>query len=168
MFDITANENNMFSQHMLGVIYQTHLKDYVNAKFWYEKAKENGSIESIFNLGQLSLKLNSLEEAEKYYNEGIKQGCKKCEYMLGALYYTKSLDIYKKLSNDDYLDSKDIINKIPKMDFNLDDVIVDKFNEEKLIIQEDDDEYVPIYILDLKEDYVDSFIGINSEMIIDN
>ena len=48
---------------MVGVIYHTYYNDYVNAKFWYEKARNNGCVESIYNLGQLSFKLNSYAEA---------------------------------------------------------------------------------------------------------
>ncbi len=37
MFDTPANENNVYAQHMVGLIYDMFYKDYVNSKFWYEK-----------------------------------------------------------------------------------------------------------------------------------
>ncbi|MDU4936157.1 MAG: hypothetical protein E6X43_12690, partial [Peptostreptococcaceae bacterium] len=167
MFDTTANENNTYSQHMVGVIYHTYYNDYVNAKFWYEKARNNGCVESIYNLGQLSFKLNSYAEAEKYYNEGIKLGNKKCEYMLAGLYYKKSLEIYENLSKEDYLNSTIITDKLPKLELNVDEVMIAEFNEEKIISDGEEEEYVPNYILDLNENIEDIFEGINKEMIIE-
>ena len=90
MFEVPANDDNIYSQHMLGIIYSIYYKDYVNAKYWYEKPRLKECIESIFNLGQLSLKLNEDSEAEKYFKEGAKLSNKKCQYMLASLYYKKS------------------------------------------------------------------------------
>ena len=75
-------------------IYSLYYKDYVSAKYWYEKSRAKDCIESIFNLGQLSLKLNDDSEAEKYYKEGSKLGNKKC-YMLASLYYKKIMKLMK-------------------------------------------------------------------------
>ena len=167
MFDATANEDNTYSQHMVGVIYHKYYKDYINAKFWYEKARNNGCTKSLYNLGQISFKLNSYIEAERYYNEGMKLGNKKCEYMLASLYYKKSLDIYENLSKEEYLDSTYILSKIPSLELNLDDLIIDKFSDAKLISDKNDDEYVPNYILDIQENIDDVFEDINDDMIIE-
>ena len=69
-------------------------------------------VESIYNLGHLSLKLHEDSEAEKYYKEGFKLGNKKCEYMLAGLYYKKSLDMYKILATKIMM-IKEIINNMP-------------------------------------------------------
>ena len=142
IFEAPANEENIYSQHMLGVIYDIYYKDYINSKYWYEKARSKGCIESIYNLGQLSIKLNDIYEAEKYYNEGFKLGNKKCEYMLAGIYLKKSIDMYKSLANEDYEDSIDLLNSIPKININFDEVLIADFklNEEN----NDDEEYLSL------------------------
>ncbi|OJT84734.1 hypothetical protein BM533_19300 [Clostridioides difficile] len=62
MFDTPANENNVYAQHMVGLIYDMFYKDYVNSKFWYEKARAQGCVESIYNLGQIYLKIKMMTQ----------------------------------------------------------------------------------------------------------
>ena len=61
---------------MVGLINENYYNDYTNAKYWYEKSKEQGCIESIYNLGQLSLKLGEVEESEKYFLKVLKKKIK--------------------------------------------------------------------------------------------
>ena len=166
MFDAPANEENIYSQHMIGVISDIHYNDITNAKYWYEKARSKGCIESIYNLGQISLKLNDDLEAEKYYKEGLKMGSKKCEYMLAGLYYKKSLDMYSILSIEGYGNCKDIVDAMPNIDIDVNDMLIAPFEIQNNI--EDDEEYVPKYILDKKENLEDMLRDVNLEMIIDD
>ena len=87
--------------------------------------------------------------------------------MLTGLYYKKSLEIYENLSKEDYLNSTIITDKLPKLELNVDEVMIAEFNEEKIISDGEEEEYVPNYILDLNENIEDIFEGINKEMIIE-
>ncbi len=135
------------------------------SKYWYEKGRSKECTESIYNLGQLSLKLNDNHEAEKYYNEGFKLGNKKCEYMLAGIYFKKSMDMYKSLADENYEDSVDIVKSMPNLNINFDEVLIAPFelNEEK----NDDEEYVPDYILEKQENIEDMFEGLIEDMIIE-
>ena len=73
MLDVCANEKNAYAQHMVGLIYENYYNDHTNAKYWYEKSKNQGLVESIFNLGQISLKLEDDELAKKYFKQGVEQ-----------------------------------------------------------------------------------------------
>ena len=165
MFETPASEGNIYSQHMIGLIYDIFYKDYINSKYWYEKARSQQCVESIYNLGHLSLKLHEDSEAEKYYKEGFKQGNKKCEYMLAGLYYKKSLDMYKILAEQDYDNSKEIVNNMPKLSINYDEVLIAPFREVE--IKADDEEYVPMYILEIEENLEEIFEDLITDMIID-
>ncbi|MGL5314053.1 MAG: tetratricopeptide repeat protein [Peptostreptococcaceae bacterium] len=165
MFEVAANEENTYSQHMLGVIYDIYYRDYINSKYWYEKARAVDCIESIYNLGHLSLKLNEDSEAEKYYKEGMGLGCKKCEFMLAGLYYKKSIDMYTVLAEENYDSCKDILEKMPKLHTNFDEVLITQF---ALIEKEEvEEEYVPNYILDIEEDLDEMAEKSIDNMIID-
>lgn len=165
MFDTPANENNVYAQHMVGLIYDMFYKDYVNSKFWYEKARAQGCVESIYNLGQIYLKLNDDAEVEKYYKEGIKYGSKKCEYMLAGLYYKKSLDMYISLANEEYDNCEEIVEGFPNLNIDFDEVLIPPFKLQEEVI--DEEEYVPIYILNIKESLDSMLEGLETEMIID-
>ncbi|MBW4873642.1 MAG: tetratricopeptide repeat protein, partial [Paeniclostridium sp.] len=166
MFEVPANEDNIYSQHMLGIIYSIYLKDYVSAKYWYEKPRLNDCIESIFNLGQLSLKLNEDSEAEKYFKEGTKLGDKKCKYMLASLYYKKSYENYESLAKENYENSQEVFDKLPKLILNFDQILIPQF-ETIDNISEDEEEYVPRYILSVEEDNNYVYKEKSTEMIVD-
>ena len=164
-FEIPANDANTYSEHMLGLIYDIHYKEYDDAKYWYEKSRSKKCIESIYNLGLLNLRLKEYNEAEKYFKEGLRSDDSRCEYMLAWLYYKKSLDMYTSLGNKDYEDSKDILSKMPNLNIDLHKSLIAKFElEEKA---EEDDEYVPIYILQINEDIDSMFEECITDMIID-
>ena len=149
---------------MLGLLYETKFNDYTNAKYWYEKAKEQGCIESIYNLGQLSLKLEQMEESEKYFLEGIKQEDKNCEYMLAYIYYEKSKKMFKNLSEVHYENSEDIYNSLSDLKVNKDERLIAPFEEIK---EEAEEEYIPQYILEIDEDLENEFEPIEKEMKIE-
>ncbi len=165
MFDTPANEDNVYSQHMIGRINDIYYKDYANAKYWYEKARANDCIDSIYNLGQLCIKLNEYSEADKYFKEGTELFSKKCEYMLASLYYKKSLDIYQKLADEKYENCTEILANMPKLDIDVDDVLTPDISLQTEIVSEE--EYVPIYILDIKESLDFMLDGIQTDMIIE-
>jgi len=150
---------------MVGRINDIYYKDYANAKYWYEKARANDCIDSIYNLGQLCIKLNEYSEAEKYFKEGTELFSKKCEYMLASLYYKKSLDIYQKLADEKYENCTEILSNMPKLDIDVDDVLTPDISLQTEIVSEE--EYVPIYILDIKESLDFMLDGIQTEMIIE-
>ncbi|EPZ54121.1 putative multi-complex assembly domain protein [[Clostridium] sordellii ATCC 9714] len=142
------------------------MKDYVSAKYWYEKPRLNDCIESIFNLGQLSLKLNEDSEAEKYFKEGTKLGDKKCKYMLASLYYKKSYENYESLAKENYENSQEVFDKLPKLILNFDQILIPQF-ETIDNISEDEEEYVPRYILSVEEDNNYVYKEKSTEMIVD-
>ena len=73
--------------------------------------------------------------------------------------------MYTSLGNKDYEDSKDILSKMPNLNIDLHKSFIAKFDlEEKA---EDDDEYVPIYILQINEDIDSMFEECITDMIID-
>ena len=164
MFEITANENNIYSQHMIGLIYEIYYKDYTNAKYWYEKSKEQGCIESIYNLGQLSLKLDEIEESKKYFLEGSAKEDKNCEYMLAYLYYEKSRSMFKNLSDLHYENSESIYNLMEELNVNKEERLVAPFEEMK---EKEEEEYIPQYILDVNENLENEFEPIEKEMKIE-
>ncbi|MDM8129678.1 tetratricopeptide/SEL1-like repeat protein, partial [Paraclostridium benzoelyticum] len=165
LFEVPANEDNGYSQHMLGIIYSIYYKDYVSAKYWYEKTREKGCIESIFNLGQLSLKLNEDSEAEKYFKEGSKLGNKKCEYMLASLYYKKSFEAYESLANENYDNSEEVFKKLPKLILNFDQILISPF--ETIKPNEEEDMYVPKYLLYTDEKIDNLYENELTHMIVD-
>ena len=151
-----------------GIIYSLYYKDYVNAKYWYEKSRNKECIESIFNLGQLSLKLNEDSEAEKYYKEGSKLGDKRCEYMLASLYYKKSYEAYEKLANKDYDNSKEVLDKLPNLIVDFDKMLLCSFELIESKPLDEDDEYVPKYILETEENLNEFLEKKLTNMIVDN
>ena len=164
MFEITANEGNIYAQHVLVLICENYYNDYTNAKYWYEKSREQGCVESIYNLGQLSLKLGEVEESEKYFAEGMKKEDKNCEYMMAYLYYEKSREMFKGLSELHYENSEDIYNSLKELDINREERLVAPFEE---IAKDEEEEYIPQYILDVDENLQNEFETIESEMKIE-
>ena len=164
MFDVTANENNVYSQHMIGLIYETFYNDYTNAKYWYEKSREQGCIESIYNLGQLSLKLGEVEESEKYFAEGAKKEDKNCEYMLAFMYFEKSKRMYAELSKVNYENSESILGLLPLIEVNQEERLLAPFVEVEKVVEDEEEEYIPQYILEINENIENEFEGIESEM----
>ncbi|GAA3656781.1 hypothetical protein GCM10022323_16470 [Asaccharospora irregularis DSM 2635] len=150
---------------MLAYIYDIYYKDYTNSKYWYEKSRAQGCVESVYNLGQLNFKLGDYDSAEKYYKEGVQLGSKKCEYMLANLYYKKSIDMHRKLAKENYDDCSKIIESAADIKLDFYETLVPKFTliEEKI----DEEEYVPIYILDINENLEDMLDDLQYEMIID-
>ena len=85
--------------------------------------------------------------------------------MLAWLYYKKSIDMYSSLADNDYEDSKDILSKMPNLNIDLHKSLIAKFKLEEII--NEDDEYVPIYILQINEDIDSMFEDSITDMIID-
>ena len=164
-FEVPANEGNTYCEHMVGLIYDIFYKEYDNAKYWYEKARTKKCIESIYNLGLLNLRLKEYSEAEKYFKEGLQSEHSRCEYILAWLYYKKSLDMYTSLGHKDYEDSKEIVSKMPNISIDLHKSLIGKFELQPK--DEYEEEYVPIYILQLKENIEDMFENPITDMIID-
>ncbi|MDY2736528.1 tetratricopeptide repeat protein, partial [Intestinibacter sp.] len=150
MLDICANENNAYAQHMVGLIYENYYSDHTNAKYWYEKSKNQGLVESIFNLGQISLKLDDDEMAKKYFIKGVELGNKDSEYMLAGLYLKKGRLMYKSLADEGVFNSKDIYESIPEFKLNVDSFLIPKF-EEIEEQKDEEEEYIPNYILEIEE-----------------
>ena len=99
------------------------------------------------------------------HKEGIGFEDSRCEYMLAWLYYKKSLDMYTSLADKDYEDSKDILNKIQDLKIDLHKSLIGKFELKEEV--DEDDEYVPIYLLDIKENLDSLFEDSINDMIIE-
>ena len=164
MFEITAHENNIYSQHMVGLICEENMQDYTNAKFWYEKAREQGCVESIFNLGQLSVKLDDITESEKYFTEGLSMEDKSSEYMLAYIYLEKSKRMFMELSESDYENTKDVIKHMPEIDIDKDKRLIPPFIE--INENDEEEEYIPQYILVIDEDLESELEQIEDNMKI--
>ena len=164
MFVSGANEGSIYCQCMMGIIYHIHYKEYDNAKYWYEKARDNKCIESIYNLGLLSLEINDYDEAKKYFKEGVSLDCKKCEYMLAYIYMKKSESIFKKLAKEDIEDSISILNQFPIKDIDTQNVLLPSFKLIKDIKTKE--KYVPYYILDIDEDLENMYERKKQTMIV--
>ena len=151
MFELGANENNTYSQHMLGCIYHKNIKSFDDAKYWYDKAQSNKCVESIFNLGMINLELGDLDQARIYFIQGDKLDSNECKYILGWINYIKAINIYKRLSEIDYEDSKNIYNSIKELDLEIDKekILYTEFKIEDNINY--DSKYTPEYILHLDE-----------------
>ena len=160
MFELGANEGNSYCQCMIGIIYHRYMNNENDAKYWYEMAKNNNSLEALYNLGILSLEKNDYEESKKYFDEGMKYESKDCEYMLAYIYFKKSQMIYKSLDN--YKDSDLIFEKLPNLDMVTFDLLIPEF---KLIQNNSDDVYTPQYILDITENIEDMMENKLTEMI---
>ena len=149
MFEIGANENNVYSQHMLGIINQQHLKEYDDAKYWYEKARSNKCIESIYNLGMMNIELNDYEQAQKYFEEGRNLGSNECKYMLAWLNYNKAKQMYKELSEINFSDSENVYENLLELRINKISILPTRFVLNENI--EEEEEYAPEYILSTTE-----------------
>ena len=149
---------------MVGLIYDIFYKEYDDAKYWYEKSRSKKCIESIYNLGLLNLRLKKYSEAEKYFKEGLGYEDSRCEYMLAWLYYKKSLDMYTSLAHKDYENSKDIIEKLPNISIDLHKSLIGQF--ELVQKEEEEEEYVPMYVLQIDENIDEMFEGPITDMII--
>ena len=73
--------------------------------------------------------------------------------------------MYTSLGHKDCEDSKDIVTKMPNISIDLHKSLIGKF--ELNIKDTDEEEYVPIYILQLKENIEDMFEKPITDMIID-
>ena len=166
MLDVCANENNAYAQHMVGLIYENYYSDHTNAKYWYEKSKNQGLVESIFNLGQISLKLDDDELAKKYFMQGVELGNKDSEYMLAGLYLKKGRMMYKKLADEEMFNSKDIYDSIPEFKLNVDSFLIPPFKEfEKA--KDEDEEYIPNYILEIEENLGEMYENRIDKMLVE-
>ena len=112
-------------------------------------------------LKSMSRSMNTLSK----YKEGFNLGNKKCEYMLAGIYYKKSLDMYKSLAEEEYDNSKQILKTMPDLSINFDEVLTPPFKE--INLNEEEEEYVPIYILEKDENLKLQFEKPLEEMIID-
>jgi len=84
--------------------------------------------------------------------------------MLAGLYYKKSLDMYKILAHQDYDNSKVIVNNMPKLSINFDEVLIAPFKEIEIPVDEED--YVPMYVLEIEENLEEVFEDLITDMII--
>lgn len=73
--------------------------------------------------------------------------------------------MYTSLGNRNYEDSKDILSKMPNLNIDFHKSLIAQFELEERA--KDDDEYVPIYILDINEDIENMFEESITDMIID-
>ena len=167
MLDVCANENNAYAQHMVALIYENYYSDHTNAKYWYEKSKNQGLVESIFNLGQISLKLEEDELAKKYFKQGVEAGNKDSEYMLAGIYLKKGRNMYKKLGEEDVFNSKDIYDSIPEFKLNTESFLIPEFKEFEVVKDEEDEEYIPNYILQIDENLEDMYEARLQKMLVE-
>jgi hypothetical protein len=75
--------------------------------------------------------------------------------MLAWLYYKKSLDMYTSLAHKDYENSKDIIEKLPNISIDLHKSLIGQF--ELVQKEEEEEEYVPMYVLQIDENIDEMF-----------
>ena len=167
MLDVCANEKNAYAEHMVGLIYENYYNDHTNAKYWYERSKNQGLVESIFNLGQISLKLEDDEVAKKYFKQGVELGNRDSEYMLAGLYLKKGRTMYKELADEGLFNSKDIYDSIPEFKLNTDSFLVPKFVE-FIETKIEEEEYIPNYILDIQEDLSNKYEKRIDKMLVEN
>ena len=85
--------------------------------------------------------------------------------MLAGLYYKKSLDMYISLANEEYDNCEEIVEGFPNLNIDFDEVLIPPFKLQEEVI--DEEEYVPIYILNIKESLDSMLEGLETEMIID-
>ena len=81
--------------------------------------------------------------------------------MLAYLYYEKSKNMFKNLSDITYGNSDKIYNTLNELDVDKEERLVAPFVE---IEQEEDDEYIPQYILDINENLQNEFESFEKEM----
>ena len=86
--------------------------------------------------------------------------------MLASLYYKKSYENYESLAKENYENSQEVFDKLPKLILNFDQILIPQF-ETIDNISEDDEEYVPRYILSVEEDNNYVYKEKSTEMIVD-
>ncbi|MPM63256.1 hypothetical protein SDC9_110136 [bioreactor metagenome] len=84
--------------------------------------------------------------------------------MLAYLFYEKSRNIFKDLSEAYYENSEKIYNELLELDVDKNKRLVAEFEE---ILEEDEDEYIPQYILEVSENLENEFEDIECEMKIE-
>lgn len=86
--------------------------------------------------------------------------------MLASLYYKKSYEAYEKLADEDYDNSKEVFDKLPQLILNFDQILLAPFEviNNKL---EEEDEYVPKYILYIDENLSNLYEEKLHNMIVD-
>lgn len=166
-FRVPAQEGNTYCQHMMGVISDISDENIEEATRWYEKAKLNNCIESVENLGRLYYKRNDFNRAEEYYKEGVERGSRKCAYMLGCLYYKKSNLIFEKLAKKEFENAPEILGDMKGIDIAVSDVQLPAFELCPVEVVEEP-EYVPGYIINIKEDLEGMLEGFRDDMVFDD
>ena len=86
------------------------------------------------------------------------------EFMLAYIYLEKSKRMFKELSNANYERSSDIISHMPEIEIDKDKRLISPFEE--ITKDDEEDEYIPEYILDLNEDLEKELEDIEKEMKI--
>jgi len=96
-------DTNADSAYNLGYIYDTEIKDYDKAIYWYKRAYTLGNkAEASNNLGAVYDDLKNYKEAIKWYKRGIEAGHGRAAFNLALLYeenlkdYPKAIKYYKK------------------------------------------------------------------------
>ena len=74
--------------------------------------------------------------------------------------------MYKSLAEKGYEDSQELLNKMQNLDIEVHKSLIGKFELEEEV-KDEDDEYVPIYILNIKEDIDSMFEESIKDMIIE-
>ena len=162
-----AQEGNVYAQNLLGILNDIHLREFEKSREWFEKAIENGSIEAIYNLGKLNMKFDKFSESQKCFEQGIEAGSKECEYMLGVLHFQKSMEIFNKMSKDDYLNTRNIVDNLVDFEICVDDIMLSEFKELKFEDEFDNEEvHNPSYILDIYEDLEEMMEERETAMIV--
>ena len=86
-------KTNAVSAYNLGYTYQTQIKDYEKAIYWYKKAYElDKNNEAANNLGYLYDDLKDYKEAIKWYKRAVEKGHVQSVYNLALLYDKKLKD----------------------------------------------------------------------------
>ena len=91
-------------------------------------------------------------------------GDKSSEYMLAYIYIEKSRRMFEELSESNYENSTEILSKIPNVTIDKEKRLISPFEEIRPV--EDEEEYIPKYILEIEESIVSQMEGIEEEMKI--
>ena len=84
--------------------------------------------------------------------------------MLAFMYFEKSKRMYAELSKVNYENSESILGLLPLIEVNQEERLLAPFVEVEKVVEDEEEEYIPQYILEINENIENEFEGIESEM----
>lgn len=102
-YTLAADRGDIDSMIEIGYIYYVYKNDAKNAKIWFLKAKDSGSIDALDYLGDMSFELNKFNDAKQFYEELVKRKPKNNEQMKEANYRLAQMLAKHKNIKDQFL-----------------------------------------------------------------